>query len=244
MIDLHCHILPGIDDGSQGLDDSIEMSRQAAEDGIEVVCATPHIRHDHDVRIPELAGRVRDLNAALEATDVTTRVALGGEVAEEAVTRCDEEELRLVSLGGGGRWILLEPASGPLSDSLTDAVRRLADRGFRSVIAHPERHFSPDIGLRLASLVERGALIQITAAYLTAEATAPQMRALAEAGLVHLLGSDAHSSRHGRPVKLAAAVEALRAVEPLGAHLDWVTRAAPEAILAGSEVSAPYPPTP
>jgi hypothetical protein len=65
VIDLHCHILPGIDDGALDLNDSVGMARIAAADGIEVVCATPHIRHDHDVTIPELAGRVEQVNEEL-----------------------------------------------------------------------------------------------------------------------------------------------------------------------------------
>jgi tyrosine-protein phosphatase YwqE len=58
VIDLHCHILPGLDDGALNLHDAIGMARQAQDDGIQAVCATPHIRHDHDVVISELADRV------------------------------------------------------------------------------------------------------------------------------------------------------------------------------------------
>ena len=113
MIDLHCHILDAIDDGARDADDSVAMARQAEADGIEAVCATPHIRHDHDVRINELAGRVAGLNAKLEQELVAVRVLQGGEVAETAVEGLGEEDLMLLSLGGGG-WILLEPAPGPL----------------------------------------------------------------------------------------------------------------------------------
>ncbi len=62
MIDLHCHILPELDDGARSIGDSVAMARQAAEDGIEGVCATPHIRHDHDVHISEIAARVATLS--------------------------------------------------------------------------------------------------------------------------------------------------------------------------------------
>src|SRR5829696_9799451 len=63
MIDLHCHILPGLDDGASDFDDSAGLALQALRDGIETVCATPHIRHDHAVDIASLPGRV----AAVEA---------------------------------------------------------------------------------------------------------------------------------------------------------------------------------
>jgi tyrosine-protein phosphatase YwqE len=146
-----------------------------------------------------------------------------------------------VSLGGGGRWILLEPAAGPLSDSLAAAVDELARRGFRSVIAHPERHFDRDFESRLAQLVERDALVQVTAAMLEHEA--PAILDLARRGLVHLLGSDAHSSRAGRPIRLSGALAALREVEPLAPHLDWMARAAPTAILQGDDVEPPFHPS-
>src|SRR5262245_15790039 len=108
------------------------MARQADEDGIRTVCATPHIRHDHDVRIETLAGRLAELNEELERRGLTARVAPGGEVAETALLGLSDAELRSLTLGGGGRWLLLEPAPGPLSDTLTEAVEELVRRGFRS----------------------------------------------------------------------------------------------------------------
>lgn len=147
MIDLHCHILPGVDDGALDLRDSLGMARQAVGDGIERVCATPHIRHDHDVRIGELAERVAALNAALAGEGLPLSVLGGGEVAETAVEGLTEEELRLVGLGAG-EWVLLEPAPGPLGDTLLRRVAHLAERGRRALIAHPERHLSADMGER------------------------------------------------------------------------------------------------
>lgn len=241
MIDLHSHILPGIDDGAGDVSDSIAMARQAAADGIEAICATPHIRHDHDVRIGELQGRVAALNEELEAEEVQVRVLAGGEVAETAVEGLDEDELRRVSLGVGS-WVLLEPAPGPLSDSLRRRVRELAGRRHRSLIAHPERHLSEDLPERLASLVREGALVQATADFFLRPETAPGMLALAERGLVHVLGSDAHSSRAGRPVRLSPALEVLGAVAPLRSHLEWIARDAPAAIVGGEQVEAPYEP--
>jgi protein-tyrosine phosphatase len=244
VIDLHCHIVPGIDDGAQSLADSLAMARQGAADGIEVICATPHIRHDHDVRIGELGPRVADLNAELRRHRVTTRIAPGGEVAETALADASDDELHLVSLGGGGRWILVEPAPGPLSDSLADSVEQLAERGFRCVIAHPERHLAPDTGERLAAMIDRGALVQATAAYLVAAETAPTMTALAARGLIHVLGSDSHSARHGRAVRLSEGVAALRPVKTVEPHIEWIARTAPAAIVAGKEVEPPYAPSP
>ena len=241
MIDLHCHVLPGIDDGAADMDDSIAMARLAAADGVERICATPHIRHDHDVRIHELPERVWDVNVALEERAIPVRILTGGEVAETALHGLDDEELRMVSLASAGGAILLEPAPGPLGDPLEQAVAHLGERGYVAVVAHPERHLGSDFRDRLAALVSAGALIQVTAAALLDEATAPTILELAAAGLVHVLGSDSHSARFGRPPSLRRALEKLTAVAEMRAHIDWITREGPLALVAGEQVRAPFP---
>lgn len=241
MIDLHCHILDAIDDGARDADDSVGMARQAEADGIEAVCATPHIRHDHDVRIEELAGRVRGLNARLEQELVAVRILQGGEVAETAVEGLGEEELAQVSLGGGG-WILLEPAPGPLGDSLVQRVGHLRERGYRALIAHPERHLSADMFEQMAALVAEGALIQATADFFLREQMAKGMLAMAERGLVHVLSSDAHTVLAGRPVRLSPALEKLREAELLAPHIEWIAETAPRAIVNGEQLQAPFEP--
>ncbi len=242
MVDLHCHILPALDDGALDLGDSAGMARQAAADGIEAICATPHIRHDHDVRIHELAGRVEAVNERLREEGVPVAVLRGGEVAETAVEGLSEEELSMVALGDG-TWVLLEPAPGPLGDSLARRVEHLAECGHRALIAHPERHLSADMFERIARLIEAGALVQATADFFLREQMAAGMLALAEAGLVHVLSSDAHSSHGGRPVHLSAALERLAEVEALAPHLDWIAETAPRAIVDGEPLEPPFPPT-
>jgi protein-tyrosine phosphatase len=241
LIDVHCHILPALDDGALDLEDAVGMARQAAGDGVETICATPHIRHDHDVVIAELAGRVAELRTELRLRGVDVDVVTGGEVAESAACPMSDEELAAVSLGGGERWILLEPGPGPLGPSLDHAVDDLHRRGFRSVIAHPERHIHPDFEEQLANLVRRGALVQITAAYLEDDRAAPLLARMAERGLVHLLGSDAHSSLAGRPVRLSGGFRALRKIPALEPYIHWLAVDAPRAVLAGFDIDPPLP---
>lgn len=241
MIDLHCHILDAIDDGARDADDSVAMARQAEADRIEAVCATPHVRHDHDVRIEELAERVRGLNARLERELVAVKILQGGEVAETAVEGLSEEQLGRVSLGDGS-WILLEPAPGPLDDSLLRRVAHLAERGHRTIVAHPERHLSADMFERMAALVAEGALIQATADFFLREQMAEGMLAMAERGLVHVLSSDAHTARGGRPVRISPALERLREVEPLAPHVEWIAETAPRAIVSGAPLDPPFQP--
>ncbi len=239
-IDLHCHLLPAIDDGARDLDDAVAMAMQAQADGIVAICATPHIRADHAVIIAELPRRRRELTAALREARCRTRVLPGGEVAATMLGDLDDRELAAVTLGGSKRWILLEPAPGPLDERFEAAVAAVHARGFRALIAHPERHPAPDLIERLCRLVARGALVQATAAYLTDELIGPSMLALARAGVLHVLGTDSHSSRAGRPVELAAGFQALRAAEPVSAHIDWVAHAAPRAIVRGDDPVCPF----
>ena len=242
-IDLHSHILPGLDDGARDLEDSVAMARQAQEDGIELVCATPHIRADHDVAIGEIADRVRALNDELARAGLSTRVATGGEVAETAIDELSDGDLLSVSLGGGGTWILLEPAPGPLGDAFVAAVERLTARGHRALVAHPERHFDGQSLDALAEAARHGALIQVTADALARSGPDWAPVQLARRGLLHVLASDAHSTHFGRPLLLSDGIEALRAIAETQPYVDWIVGAAPRAIVAGEPVSPPFPPS-
>jgi protein-tyrosine phosphatase len=241
VIDLHCHILPGLDDGAADIGDAVAMAAQAEADGIESVCATPHIRHDHRVRIGELADRVAAVNDELERRELAVRVLNGGEVAETTLRELDATELRAVALGEGS-WILLEPAPGPLTESVGEAMGELAGAGFGTLIAHPERHLDALAPARLAELVREGALVQATAAFFEHPEAAPGMLALARRGLVHVLGSDSHSASHGRPLRLSPAVERLGEVEEVRSNLEWMVERAPREIVRGEPVRAPFDP--
>jgi tyrosine-protein phosphatase YwqE len=168
-------------------------------------------------------------------------VLQGGEVAETAVEGLSEEELGRVTLGDGN-WVLLEPAPGPLSDNLTRRVKYLAERGHRALIAHPERHLSADMYERIAALIAAGALVQATADFFLRERTADGMRSLAEAGLIHVLSSDAHSSLCGRPVQMSDPFAVLAAIESVAPHIEWMRETAPRAIVEGGELQLPFGP--
>jgi protein-tyrosine phosphatase len=230
VIDLHCHILPGLDDGALDLRDSIAMARQAEQDGITVVCATPHIRPDHDVSIEGIAGRVGSLQHELDERAIGVRLVPGGEIAETEIDRLTDAEIHLAALGGAGGWVLLEPAAGPLGRQIEASVERLAARGLGTVLAHPERHAGSGFTDRLEGLANMGCLIQWTAEFVAQAAASDLVMDLAREGLVHLLGSDAHSSHAGRPLRLAAAFARLASVRT-PAQIAWSMDLAPRAIL-------------
>lgn len=216
------------------------MTRQAHNDGISAICATPHVRADHDVRIAELPERLERLRAELLAAGLETAILPGAEVAADRIPDLDRADLKALTLGGGGRWILLEPSPGPLDERLEDAIETLDRHGLRALIAHPERHGTPDLTQRLRRLTKRGALIQATAAFLVDQDTRAAMLELAGAGVVHVLGSDAHSSLGGRRVELRGAIRALAGVPTVSPHLDWVAEIAPRAIVDGAELTPPF----
>jgi protein-tyrosine phosphatase len=239
VIDLHTHILPGLDDGALDIDDSLAMARIAVGDGISVVCATPHVRGDHDVRIEQLPERVQALQRALDDAGVELRVAPGGEVSALVADSLSDRHLRALCLGAGD-WVLLEPAPGPITDELPALAERLAARGVRTVVAHPERHAGADFESLLQRLVRHGCLLQWTADFLANSdaSTADLISGLAANGLVHLLASDAHSSHGGRPLKLSHGAEWLRR-RGLTALASWSVREGPAAVVRGGPVTPP-----
>ena len=244
VIDLHCHILPGLDDGSRDLDDSVGMARQAVADGIEVIAATPHIHPSHAVVIGELEERVAQVNAELERQQVDVRVVTGGEVSEPMLDQLDDDDLRRVSLGGAG----LDPgrAAPGAAQRPPRAGGRCAHRGAASAASSRTRSAMPAAtsASGCEALVAAGALIQVTAALIAEGPAAPVMLELAALGLVHVLASDAHSSRAGRPVKLSHGVARLREVPPIAPYAEWTVREGPAAILAGEDVMPPFAPVP
>jgi protein-tyrosine phosphatase len=199
VIDVHTHVLPGLDDGATDPAESVEIARLASADGVRVMVATPHIREDFDVPIGEIAARVASLNGELDREGIPLRVLTGGEVAVTKLELLDDADLSKVSLGGKSGRLLVETPCGSVPSSFDEAIFRLALRGFTALIAHPERSATfrrrPE---RVARMVERGALVQVTASALSGgwdrRAEEYSWRLL-ENGLVHVLASDVHHSQ-------------------------------------------------
>lgn len=239
MIDLHAHVLPGVDDGAATLEQSLEMLRDMSADGTRAVAATPHVRADHPTTPETMERLVEELRAAARAARIAIDVLPGGELDLAFLRTLDKGALSRFGLGGNRRLLLLEfPYAGwPLD--LPDTLFQLRLRGFAALLAHPERN--PEVQEapeRLRPLVEAGALVQLTAASVDgrlgrrAQACA---LALLDAGLAHVLASDAHAPTL-RQAGLSDAVAAL-GDERLAR---WLADDVPAALLAG-EALPPRP---
>jgi protein-tyrosine phosphatase len=230
MIDLHTHILPGVDDGPQTLEGSVAMAEAAIADGIRLVAATPHVRDDYPTSADEMEGLVLKVIEALARERVNLELRTGGELALERLSLLGEDELRRFGLGGNSRYLLLEfPYYGwPLQ--IGTQIFELRARGFTPVLGHPERNAEVQAAPeRLRRLVEQGSLIQITASSVDGRLGRRVRDAaldLIDRGLAHLLASDAHSPEV-RAVGLSPATREL-GNETLAR---WLTEDVPGAIV-------------
>lgn len=239
MIDLHSHILHGLDDGAARLEDSLEIARAAVDDGITGLAATPHVRDDYPTSVAAMYAAVAELREALAASAIQLELYTGGELALTRLDAMTPEDLRGYALAGS-RYLLLEfPYAGwPLD--LPTQIFALQTAGFLPVLAHPER--SPEVIAspeRLAPLVAAGALVQVTAASLDGRLGRKMQRSgleLVRRGLAHLIASDAHApSLRGVGMSDAAAAVG----DPVVAR--WLTVDVPAAIVADEPVPARPP---
>lgn len=227
-------MLPGIDDGPKSIDRSRALARATSQAGVRTVVATPHVSWHYPNRAAAIATLVDELQAQLETDGVDLNLRAGAEVAATYLEEIGERELPGLRLGDG-EWLLLEPPFAPVAPGLIEKVQDLQARGYRVLLAHPERcaafHHDPEM---LRSIVREGALTSITAGSLVGRfGGVPQRFALqmVEEEIVHNVASDAHDLP-GRAPGMAAAVEQA-GLAPL-AH--WLTEDVPAAILGGREI--------
>jgi protein-tyrosine phosphatase len=247
VIDLHCHILPGLDDGPANVDFSVAMGRSAVEAGIHVTVATPHVRSDYPTRAAAIHSGVAELNKALTAADVELTVLPGAEVSLGKAAKLDDATLAELCLGSGS-YLLVECPYRSVDVDVERILRNLQARGFAPVLAHPERApiFQRDV-TRLARLVNGGVLCSITAASLAGGFGTTVRRFAIELlydGLVHNVASDAHDHLHRRP-DIASGFESVEAHVPgIRGQASWFTVTAPVAIVTGRESLPPRPEPP
>jgi protein-tyrosine phosphatase len=234
MLDLHTHILHGVDDGATSVEESVAIARGAVADGILAVVATPHVRDGVDFTAADIRAHVAALRRQLEEAGVELTVLTGAEVSIDAALLLSEGELAELGVGGATGYVLLEmPYAGWRLD-LGELVEELVARGQRPVLAHPERCVAVQQRPGLVDpLVEAGALVQLTALSLVGRfgrRAASTAWTLVERGAAHVVASDAHDPLH-RPAALSASAALL---DPPLAR--WLTTEVPNAIVAGTDL--------
>lgn len=245
MIDLHCHILPNLDDGPPTLDESLAMARLAVEDGIHTIVATPHTLNGVYVnRVEEVSENLAILQEALAEEHIALTLYPGADV------HLCPDMLKQIESGEAGtinharKYIMLELPSHTIPTGAKDEIFKLKINGITPIISHPERNsvIQQDAGI-LHHLIAMGALGQVTAMSLVGDFGTFVKRTaenLITQRLIHIIASDAHSA-DGRPPVLSHAVDC--AAEILGSDEEagHMVTTVPAAILAGEPVDISEP---
>ncbi len=245
LVDIHCHLLPGADDGASGWEETLAMAQLAVDDGISTVVATPHqmecFPQNQGPAILDGVDRVREF---LRQRGVPLTVVPGGEVRIESDLVRHLRSGKLMTVANRGRHVLLE-LPHDVYFPFDRLIHELATVGIVGILAHPERN--PGIaGQRqvLPALVKAGCLIQVTAGSLIG-AFGPHVqkfaRSLVTGQLAHFIGTDGHGARSRRPL-LRRAFDCVSTLAGWETAVDLCCRN-PAAVVAGENVSASRPKT-
>jgi len=244
MIDLHCHILPGIDDGPETTDESMEMCRMAASDGIETIVVTPHFSPGIRKYIPgEITGLIDTLTEQLAKEGVGIRLLPGADITitPELLNHLKSE--KYLTINKNGRYFLAEFPSNMVPPNWDAFLLSFLCSDMIPIITHPERNLwflnNPEA---LYQIVSKGVMVQITAMSITGGfgADAREFCAfLLEHNLVHVIATDAHSTTY-RPPLLKEAVNQAADIVGKERAISLVS-SIPAAIIEGNTVSLPVP---
>ncbi|WP_407370253.1 tyrosine-protein phosphatase [Carnobacterium sp.] len=200
MIDLHCHILPGIDDGAKDMEDSMDMAREAVAEGITHILASPHYKNGHwDNEKHDILSLVDEVQQELDTRGIPLTIFPGQEVRINGEFFEDIEEDKIQFIDEGNQYVLIEFPTPTIPQYAEPLFFEMQREGITPIIVHPERNHAilkdPN---KLLSFVEKGALAQVTAASYTGgfgKEIQKVSKQLIEANLVHFIASDAHNIR-------------------------------------------------
>jgi protein-tyrosine phosphatase len=212
-VDVHCHCLPGVDDGPATLEESLDLCRSLVADGVTTVIATPHQMgiYEEFNTASSIRAVAAELRAALADAGIPLELAPGADVRiDERLPLLLEADLVLTA-ADRGRHLLLELPFEVFVDPLPTIVT-LAGRNIQTIMTHPERHrYLSGSMERIEAWVAAGAAVQITAGSLLGEfgrRARDEAWRLVHAGLVSLVAGDAHDAER-RPPRMTTAIEAL-----------------------------------
>lgn len=205
MVDIHTHILPGVDDGAMNMPHAIAMARLAASEGTSHLFATPH--HDF-VKLSrlEVAKKVAVLQEKLDAAKIPLTILPGYEIHLHD-NIFDDWERQIAGPLGASRYVLVEPSFYHYDQRTNEILFEFFDRGFVPVLAHPERIIPIQKDLTLIEpMLARGGLTQVTTNSLLGRGDASARRtaeAMLRQGKVHIIASDAHNTSYRSPGLIA-----------------------------------------
>lgn len=245
MIDLHCHMLPGIDDGAANLETSLAMARIAVADGIATVACTPHIYPGmYENNGPGIRQAVAALQAELDQAGIALKLTFGADahLVPDMPAKLRSGEVPTLA---GSRYFLLEPPHHVAPPRFEEFVFALIAAGYVPVITHPERlTWIEDHYPIFCALGEQGAWMQVTAGSLTGH-FGPDARywgeRMLDEGRVHILATDAHGITRRSPVLAAGGAAAASWVGD--DEVRNLTQIRPQGILSNQAVST-MPPLP
>lgn len=201
MIDIHCHILPMIDDGASDLAESVALARLAVSSGVTGIIATPHLQGDRQglELIPKLLSRYESLNKILARQKIPLTLYHGAEILCTPDTVSIARQKLFPTLGDSN-YLLTEFFFNESAEFMSDTLSALADCGYRPVIAHPERYGAVK---QFPELIEdwffRGLVIQLNKGSLLGTFGSEVQETaqwILRSGLAHTIASDAHSIHH------------------------------------------------
>lgn len=212
-LDIHSHILPGVDDGSRDMDMSMHMLKQAYEEGIRHIVATPHYYVGHRNAEPDKVKEAYDALIRIAAEELPDmEIMLGNEIYYKEETIKHLQDKRIFTMNDS-RYVLTEFNVGMEYRKIYKAVKNLTMEGYYPIIAHAERYAALHKQKELVEeLIEAGAYIQINAETFLGgmfDAYKKFSLQLASKGMVHFLGSDCHEPHNRKPI-MEQAVKVLK----------------------------------
>lgn len=243
MIDLHCHILPGIDDGSPDLETSLAMARMAVDDGITITACTPHILPGYyDNAGPQIREDIAALQRHLDEAGIPLQLTTGADINLVPGLASGLRDGRMLSLADS-RYFLFEPPHNLAPPRMADSVFEVMAAGYIPLITHPERLRWIEEQYDVMTQVARGgAWIQLTAGSITGRFGRRALywsERMLDEGIVHIVATDAHNLRSRAPI-LSEAVEAVGRRLGEAAAMDMVVTR-PRAVLDNASPSSVPP---
>lgn len=245
MIDIHAHILPGLDDGPKDISESIEMCMLSKADGVTTIVATPHMNDGmYNVTREQALDAVSKVQVALDNAGTSMRILAGGDIhiSSDLLEKLKEKEI--ITLGDDGKYIMLELPSDVIPHRLLDFLFSVQVDGLTPIISHLERNFAVQEKPEIAEkLVKAGNLVQLTAASVVGDFGSKAKKCshiLLKRRLAHFVATDMHSLKKRPPGRLSKARQIVGEImsekEAEDIFTNW-----PEKVLAGDYIDTPDP---